>query len=90
MSTMSTDAKILDLRPEYIREKLGSKSKVCLLNSHDIFRVLKDEQVIVMACNARIKHVVPGIMRAAEDLDAVVGLELAKTEGSVDGGYTMV
>jgi fructose-bisphosphate aldolase class II len=88
MSAMSVDAKILDLRPEYIREKLGRKSKVCLLNSHDIFRVLKDQQVIVMACNARIKHVVPGIMRAAEELDAVVGLELAKTEGSVDGGYT--
>lgn len=88
MSAMSTDAKVLDLRPEYIREKLGSKSKICLLNSHDIFRVLKDEQVIVMACNARIKHVVPGILRAAEKLDAVVGLELAKTEGGVDGGYT--
>jgi fructose-bisphosphate aldolase class II len=88
MSDMSTDAKILALRPEYIREKLGGKSRVCLLNSRDIFRVLKDEQVIVMACNARIKHVVPGIMRAAEELNAVVGLELAKTEGSVDGGYT--
>ena len=88
MSAITADARILDLRPECIREKLGSKSKICLLNSHDIFRVLKDEQVIVMACNARIKHVVPGIMRAAEDLDAVVGLELAKTEGGVDGGYT--
>jgi fructose-bisphosphate aldolase class II len=88
MSGTTADAKILDLRPEHIREKLGSKSKICLLNSHDIFRVLKDEKVIVMACNTRIKHVVPGIMRAAEDLDAVVGLELAKTEGGVDGGYT--
>ncbi|MGB2770419.1 MAG: class II fructose-bisphosphate aldolase [Candidatus Zixiibacteriota bacterium] len=88
MSAITADAKILDLRPEHIREKLGSKSKIGLLNSHDIFRVLKDEEVIVMACNARIKHVVPGIMRAAEDLDAVVGLELAKTEGGVDGGYT--
>jgi fructose-bisphosphate aldolase class II len=88
MTAATADAKILDFRPEHIREKLGSKSKVCLLNSHDIFRVLKDEKVIVMACNARIKHVVPGIMRAAEELDAVVGLELAKTEGGVDGGYT--
>jgi len=88
MSAMSADSKMLDLRPEYIKEKLGGKSKVCLLNSRDIFRVLKDEKVIVMACNARIKHVVPGIMRAAEELDAVVGLELAKTEGGVDGGYT--
>jgi fructose-bisphosphate aldolase class II len=88
MSTITPEAKILDLRPEHIRNKLGSKSKVCLLNAHDIFKVLKDEKVIVMACNARIKHVIPGIMKAAEKLDSVVAFELAKTEGSVDGGYT--
>jgi fructose-bisphosphate aldolase class II len=88
MSAVTPETKILDLRPEHIRSKLGSKSKVCLLNSHDIFKVLKEEKVIVMACNARIKHVIPGIMRAAEKLDSVVAFELAKTEGSVDGGYT--
>ncbi|HEX7400648.1 MAG TPA: class II fructose-bisphosphate aldolase [candidate division Zixibacteria bacterium] len=88
MSAVTLETKILDLRPKNIRNKLGSESKVCLLNSHDIFKVLKDEKVIVMACNTRIKHVIPGIMRAAEKLDSVVAFELAKTEGSVDGGYT--
>jgi fructose-bisphosphate aldolase class II len=88
MSAVTPETKILDLRPEHIRSKLGSKSKACLLNSHDIFKVLKEEKVIVMACNTRIKHVIPGIMRAAEKLDSVVAFELAKTEGSVDGGYT--
>jgi fructose-bisphosphate aldolase class II len=88
MSAVTTDSKILDLRPEHARKKLGGESRVCLLNSHDIFRVLRDEKVIVMACNARIKHVIPGILRAAEKLDSVVALELAKTEGGVDGGYT--
>ncbi len=88
MTTVSSETKILDLRPEHIRGKLGSKSKVCLLNSHEIFGVLKDEKVIVMACNIRIKHVIPGIMRAAEELDSIVAFELAKTEGSVNGGYT--
>ncbi len=88
MSPVTADTKILDLRPEHVSKNLGSKSKVCLLNSHDIFKVLRDEKVIVMACNARIKHVIPGIMRAAEELDSVVAFELAKTEGSVDGGYT--
>jgi len=88
MSAVTIDVNILNLRPEHIREKLGSKSKVCLLNSHDIFVVLRDEKVIVMACNARIKHVIPGIMRAAEELDSVVAFELAKSEGSTDGGYT--
>jgi fructose-bisphosphate aldolase class II len=88
MSAVTPETKILDLRPEHVRNKLGSKSKVCLLNAHDIFKVLKDEKVIVMACNTRIKHVIPGIMKAAEKLDSVVAFELAKTEGSVDGGYT--
>jgi fructose-bisphosphate aldolase class II len=88
MSGITTNQRILELVPEHIKEKLGAKSKVCLLNSHDIFGVLKDEKVIVMACNTRIKHVIPGIMRAAEELDAVVAFELAKTEGGVDGGYT--
>ncbi len=88
MSAVTAEVKILGLRPEHVREKLGSKNKVCLLNSHDIFRALRDEKIIIMACNARIKHVIPGIMKAAEELDSVVAFELAKTEGGVDGGYT--
>ncbi|MDH4222357.1 MAG: class II fructose-bisphosphate aldolase [candidate division Zixibacteria bacterium] len=86
--TVTVETKLLDLRPELIRNKLGSKSKVCLLNSKDIFKAIRDKQVIVMACNTRIKHVIPGIMRAAEELDSIVAFELAKTEGNLDGGYT--
>lgn len=41
-----------------------------------------------MGCNPRIKHVIPGVMRAAEELDAVVAFELTRTEGGLDGGYT--
>jgi fructose-bisphosphate aldolase class II len=88
MSSVTMDAKILDLRPKHVLRNLGSKSKVCLLNSHDIFKILRDEKVIIMACNARIRHVIPGIMRAAEELDSVVAFELAKSEGGIDGGYT--
>jgi fructose-bisphosphate aldolase class II len=79
---------ILDFRPENARRKLGSQSKACLLSSKDILDVVKQENVILMACNTRIKHVIPGIMRAAQELDAVVGFELAKSEGSLKGGYT--
>jgi fructose-bisphosphate aldolase class II len=88
MSPLTMEAKILELRPKHVLRNLGNKSKVCLLNSHDIFKVLRDEKVIVIACNTRIKHVIPGIMRAAEELDSIVAFELAKTEGGVDGGYT--
>ncbi|MDY7034087.1 MAG: class II fructose-bisphosphate aldolase [Thermodesulfobacteriota bacterium] len=88
MPSKETIDRVLDLRPERVKEKLGSSSRVCLLNSKDILRVLKDREVIIMACNTRIKHAVPGIMKAAEELDAVVAFELAKSEGDVDGGYT--
>jgi fructose-bisphosphate aldolase class II len=74
--------------PERIRQNLGSKGRVCLLNGKDVFTALRHENMIVMACNARIKHVIPGIMKAAQDLDAVVAFELTRTEGGLDGGYT--
>ncbi len=79
---------LLGLMPENARKKLGSATKLKVLSSHDVFRVLKDERMIIMACNTRIKHVIPGIMRAAQDLDAVVCFELAKSESNLKGGYT--
>lgn len=74
--------------PETIRKKLGSSSTVCLLNGTDVFSLLRDDESIVMGCNPRIHHVIPGIMKAAEELDAVVAFELTKSEGGLDGGYT--
>ncbi len=77
-----------ELIPARIRKKLGAKSAVCLLNGRDVFAPLQNEKLIVMACNTRIKQVIPGIMRAAEELDAVVAFELTRSEGGLDGGYT--
>jgi len=79
---------LLGLVPGRIREKLGSGSAVCLLSGTDVFNALKDEQMIIMACNTRIRHAIPGIMKAAEELDAVIAFELTRTEGGIDGGYT--
>jgi fructose-bisphosphate aldolase class II len=81
-------AKLLDIRPDKIKEKLGSQSKICLLNGHDIFEKIRDEKIIVMACNTRIKHVIPGIMKAAMETDSLVAFELAKSESDLKGGYT--
>jgi len=83
---MST--RLLELVPERVRKKLGPQSGVCLLNGRDLFSALKNEKLILMACNPRIRHVIPGIMKAAEELDAVVAFELTRTEGGIDGGYT--
>jgi len=80
--------KLMAIRPPQVARKLGAGSKVCLVSSAPVFKTLKDHKVIIMACNTRIKHVIPGIMRAAQDLDAVVAFELAKSEGNLKGGYT--
>ena len=74
--------------PSRIREKLGTNSDVILLNGRDVFAAMRHEELIIMACNARIKHVIPGIMKAAQELDAVVAFELTRSEGGLDGGYT--
>jgi len=87
MSTAAED-RLLARRPPKVLAKLPANSRVCLLNSKDILTVLKSAPVIVMACNTRIKHVIPGIMRAAQELDAVVAFELARSECSIEGGYT--
>jgi fructose-bisphosphate aldolase class II len=87
MSTAAQD-RLLARRPAQVLAKLPANSRVCLLNSKDILSVLKNTPVIVMACNTRIKHVIPGIMRAAQELDAVVAFELARSECTLEGGYT--
>ncbi len=79
---------LLEKVPENIRKIHGKGDLPCLLSGRDVFSAMKDEKLIIMGCNPRIKHVIPGIMRAAEELDAVVAFELSRTEGGLDGGYT--
>ena len=80
--------KLLKNRPKNAIKRLGENNKLLLMSGHTIFDILKNKKAIIMACNIRIKHVVPGIMRAADELDAVVGYEIARSEGNLKGGYT--
>ncbi len=80
--------KLYALRPENFVKRFGKNSRVLVLSGKDILDAIYDEKVIVMAANTRIKHVIPGIMRAAKELDAVVAFELAKSECDLNGGYT--
>lgn len=73
---------------ELINNKLGAKNHISLVNSKPVFEKLFDKPIIIMACNIRIKHVVPGIMKAAEELNSIMCFELAKSEGDLNGGYT--
>jgi len=88
MVTAKKMEKLLAERPRQVGDKLGAKSKVCLVSSAPVFKALKDHKVIIMASNIRIRHSIPGIMRAAQELDAIVAFELAKSEGNLKGGYT--
>ena len=73
---------------ERIKKNLGSRSHINLVSSKHVFEKIKDKPLIIMACNIRIKHVVPGIMKACEELNSIIGFELAKSEGDLNGGYT--
>lgn len=79
--------RLLNMIPENARAVLNGR-RLPVINSRLVFDALIDERAIIMAANCRITYVIPGIMRAAQELDAVVGYELAKTEGNIDGGYT--
>ncbi len=76
------------LLPESLRAKLGALSYAFPVIGSHIFSFLASQHMIIMGCNPRIKHVIPGIMRAAHELDALVAFELTRTEGGLDGGYT--
>ncbi len=54
-----------------------------------VFDTLKDEEMIIMACNLRMMPgITKGIMRAAKDMDSAIIFELAKSESDLQGGYT--
>jgi len=54
-----------------------------------MFRSLKDQGTIIMAANVRMtRGVALGIFRAAQDLDAPVIFEIARSESDQNGGYT--
>lgn len=74
--------------PESVKSLVGPNSRVCIINGSCVYRHLPEVPFIIMGCNTRIRHVIPGIMRAAEELDAIVAFELSATEGGLDGGYT--
>ncbi len=48
------------------------------VNGAYVWKALKNEPAIVMACNTRNPLPIPGIMKAAQELDAVVAFELSK------------
>ena len=74
--------------PENASKAIPAGNPACPVNGRDVYRALARHKTIVMACNIRIPLVIPGIMRAAKELDAVVAFELAKSEGDLKGGYT--
>lgn len=54
-----------------------------------MFRALKDQGMIIMAANLRMtRGAARGIFRAAQDLDAPIIFEIARSECDQNGGYT--
>jgi fructose-bisphosphate aldolase class II len=79
--------KILNLRPKKIQEKFG-QLPILLLDSHTVFKILGKYPLVILAANPRIKHVIPGLIKAAEEMDSVIIFQIAKSEGDLKDGYT--
>ena len=79
---------LAQLIPSPLQSLLGASPTIFPVSGAQVFSFLASQHMIIMGCNPRIKHVIPGIMRAAQELDALVAFELTRTEGGIDGGYT--
>lgn len=59
------------------------------LQGNKVYKALKDEQCIILACNPRITiGVAKAVFKAAKDLDAALIMELARSECNHQVGYT--
>lgn len=85
---MNQDSKsfreLLDKRPLNVQSAFGGES-VALVSGRDIAAAAKKANAIVLAGNVRNPLTIKGILKAAKDLDAVVMLELAKSESTYCG-----
>jgi len=59
------------------------------ISGKKVYQALRDKNLIILACNPRvIPGVARGMFRAAKEMDAVIIMELARSECNTEGGYT--
>jgi len=66
--------KLLALRPTNAAARLGHDSALPLLNPRDVLRALENAPGAVVCLQAPADPVFPAVLRAARDLDAVLGI----------------
>ncbi len=75
---------LLEKRPLNVQAAFGSEP-VALVSGRDIAAAARATGAIVLAANVRSPLTIKGILKAAKELDAVVLLELAKSESTYCG-----
>lgn len=65
---------MLALRPTNAASRLPQGSRVCILNPRDVYRALAQRRAIVPSVSLHVPFALPAVLRAARDLDAVLGL----------------
>lgn len=63
-----------------IKEKSKGKNLLTVLNGRDVINAFKDKNITILAVNAYIKEIIPGILSAAKKLNAVVCFQLSLDE----------
>jgi hypothetical protein len=71
---MSVLEKVLTLRPGNVVARLGSGSRLPLLNPRELLRALEGRPVALPCVPLLAKAALPGLLRAARSEDAVLGL----------------
>ncbi len=85
---MDVIEKVLSLRPTNAAQRLGPASRLPVLNPRDVSRALRNRPLACLWVPAL--GALPGVLRAARELDAVVGLASPYAPLDRDGPYRFV
>lgn len=77
-----------DFIPRKTRKIIGSKSKLLPLNGSEVFPRLLPHPVSIFGTNIRFLHSISGVLRAAEEMDAIVSFDIGTEAANLEGGYT--
>ncbi len=76
--------RIDDLIPDFLKRVTDKKA----ISGHEVYKRLINHPLTILAVNVRFLHTIPGILRAAEEMDAIVSFELGTEAGNLKGGFT--
>ncbi|MBI5366557.1 MAG: class II fructose-bisphosphate aldolase, partial [Planctomycetes bacterium] len=85
---MSRFERLLERRPENVRRLLARASRTCLVSPRELYPALAPRGFVLPCFAVGCRHALPGLLRAAAEVDAVIGIQAPPAECAVSGGLT--